>query len=248
MPKTRLAVTAVIALLAGMPSLAHAEAGEGLLQRLYRLFHPDTAYQGSLTEVVQRSTLRSISRGALSRVLIVHRQTGESIEWVAGRGAVEPLVCPDGRTLIVRRGAGIERAYVRIDNGRAEAPGAATTLSGVRARQIFGCTKAAGSGWDLWLENAKGELQSLRLNGEAATPGGVPEAFRSDPPYEVGPSLRRLQGVRADGLAAMVRNSMLVIDSSHDGATQTVPLGMPVTGDAAWLGDSDWIVVTGQKN
>jgi len=240
-----------IALIAGTPVYSYAEAGEGLLQRLYRLIHHDAAYQGRLTEVVQRATLKSSNRGLLPRVLFINGRSGEVIEWIKGKGSVEPLICPDGLTLVVRRGSTIERAYVNMVNGQVEAPGAATQLTGVEARQIFGCTLAEGGEgvWDVWLENQKGELQTLRINRESTSLAGVPVAFRSDPPEDVGRALRKLQGIRADGSAAMVRNSSLIIEGLLGGkGTQTVQVPVPVTGDAAWLGQSDWVVVTGLKN
>jgi hypothetical protein len=250
MAKNRFTAMAAIALIAGTPVYSYAEAGEGLLQRLYRLVHHDAAFQGRLTEVVQRATLKSTNKGLLPRVLFINGRSGEVIEWVKGKGSVEPLICPDGRTLVVRRGSTIERAYVNMVNGQVEAPVEATKLPGVEARQIFGCTLAEGDegSWDVWLENQKGELQTLRFNRESTLLAGVPAAFRFDPPEDVGRALRKLQGIRADGLVAMVRNSSLVIEDNPGKATQTVQVPVPVTGDAAWLGQSDWLVVTGLKN
>jgi hypothetical protein len=83
------------------------------------------------------------------------------------------------------------------------------------------------------------------LGTAAASPAEVPQPLRADPQGDVGPALRKLQGVRADGLCAQVRDARLVVETSGTTDAKSLSVPMPVTGDPAWLGDSDWIVVTG---
>ncbi len=248
------ATALLMSLLAGAPAPSYAEADESLLQRLFRLLRPSGKYKGRLSDVLAKATQRSGGiADTLPRVLLVNRRSGETVEWVRGRGTVEPVVCPDGRTLVVRRGSRIERTEITITNGRALVPGAATPLPDIMVRQIFGCTPVAGGdarSWDLWVENIAGEFLTVRLTKGTSSLGVLPEAFRSDPPRDTGLALRRLQGIRADGLTAMVRDAKLVVEFYKDTGSSSTPLPvqMPVTGDPVWLGESNWIVVTGLQN
>jgi hypothetical protein len=242
-----------MSLLAGMPALSHAEVDEGLLQRLFRLIRPSGTYEGRLSDVLAKATQRSGIADTLPRVLLVDHRTGGIVEWVRGRGAVEPVVCPDGRTLVVRRGTRIERTEITIANGQAIPPGGATPVPDILVRQIFGCAPVPGEDattWDLWVENTAGEFLTVRLSKGTASVGVLPDAFRSDPPRDAGLALRRLQGIRTDGLSAMVRDAKLVVERYNATGTSSgpLPVQMPVTGDPAWLGDTDWIVVTGLQN
>lgn len=246
--------TAVLAsVLAGTPALSIAEADEGLLQRLFRLLRPSGKYEGRLSDALARATQRSGIADTLPRVLLVERRTGETIEWVQGRGTVEPVVCPDGRTLVVRRGTRIERTEVKIADGRVLAPAAASAVPGTTVRQIFGCMPIAGNGagsWELWVETAAGEFLTVRLTRSAASLGAPPDASWDDPFRETGLALRRLQSIRADGLSATVRDARLVVER-YDGTgsgSVSLPVPMPVTGNPAWFGDTDWIVVTGLQD
>lgn len=249
-----------LSLLIGMPALSHAEVDESLLQRLFRLIRFGSTYEGRLSDVIAKST-RSGNANTLTRILLVNHQTGETIEWMDGRGAVEPLVCPDGCTLVVRRGEKIERTEIKIANGQVVSmPEAETIPADIDVRQIFGCTPIAekdATTWNLWAETKAGEIKTVQLGKGASLIGDLPKAFRSDPPGDVGRALRKLQGIRSDGLSAMVNNDRLVVKPYNDSGTNSSVLlvsmpvtgdPVPVTGDPAWLGNTDWIVVTGLKN
>jgi hypothetical protein len=241
----------LISVLAAAPALSYADVDEGLLQRLFRLVRPSGKYDGRLSDVLAKATQRSGIANTLPRVLLVHGDTGESVEWIRGRGAVEPVVCPDGRTLVLRRGTRVERTEVTITNGQLVLPAAASAVSDVAVRQIFGCTPAPGekgNSWQLWVENAAGQFQTLRFSGDTSSVGTLPDAFRSDSPGDTCLALRKLQGVRSDGVSAMVRDGRLVLEPPNGSRTVALPVRMPVTGTPAWLGDTGWLVVIGLQD
>lgn len=250
MPNPRRLLVALVCLgtLSALPSPAPAKTDESLLQRLFRLLRPAAKYEGRLSDVLAKATQRSGVADTLPRVLFVDRRSGTVLEWVRGRGSVEPVVCPDGRTVVLRRGSNLERAQVGIDSGKVRLPDAGTPVAGAVARQLFACTQVVGAPpgtWEIWIETAAGELRTVKMGTAAASPAEVPQPFRADPQGDVGPALRKLQGVRADGLCAQVRDARLVVETSGTTDVKSLSLPMPVTGDPAWLGDSDWIVVTG---
>ena len=223
---------------------------EAMLQRLYRLLRPAATHKTSLSEMLAKATQRAGVAKILPRVLIVNVRSGVAIEWAGGRGAVEPSMCPDGRWLTVRRGNALQLAAVGSAPDGQPVVAAPQVLSGIEVRQLFGCTFApeGGAGYMLWVEQAPGTVDALRLLPAAQQ--ATPDAPHMDTPLAGGVALRRLQGMRGDGLRASVRDMQLVVEAEVDRETQSrlVPLKMPVAGDPAWVGDGDWLVLTGLKD
>lgn len=239
-------------ILIGTPLKSFAEVDESLLQRMFHLIRPTGKYEGRISDVVVKATQKSGTMGMLPRVLLVNHANGETIEWVRGRGSVDPVVCPDGRTLMVRRGTRIERTELTFTGGRLTEPGEGLPVTQAAIRQLYGCTESidGGGSWDVWIENVEGEFMTIHLEKDRLSLSPLPEKFQSDSPGDSSLALRRLQGIRSDGLTVMVLGGKLTVEQQVDNhlIVSPMPLNMPVTGAPVWLGDTDWIVVTGLKN
>lgn len=248
--------------LSALPTIAGALADEPLLTRLYRLIRPG-ASQGQhdkkqsqqnkrLSDFLARATQRGAPTESLTRILLIDVRTGARFEWVRGRGATEPVICPDRRTLVVRRGNTAVTSTIDLATPGAPKFTEPTPVADLVVRQIFACTHSAArnAGPDLWIERDTGDVATVSLLTTPRIEGPVPEALRAEWSDNSGPALRRFQGLRADGLAAVALDGRLVLEREVDGHVESriLAIDMPVAGDPAWLGDSDWLVVTGLKD
>lgn len=230
-----------------------APADESLLQRLYRLVRPAAKPPHRLSDFLTRATQRSGDTQTLPRVLLVNQRTGSSTEWVRGRGAVEPLICSDGLTLVMRRGDKVQTSTVTQSETAPPSLSPPQTLVDLVVRQLFACTRAidGGTGLDLWFESADGVMKTIALQAVLVKPADIPPGLASATVRESALTLRRIQSLREDGLSAMVRDGQLVLereDGTNGGAPRTLALPMPVEGDPAWIGGGDWLIVTGLQD
>lgn len=248
---------AVLAGLAATLVFHFAGAGtpvdESLLQRLYRLVRPAAKPPQRLSDFLTKATQRSGDTQTLPRMLLVNQRTGSSIEWVRGRGAVEPLVCSDGLTLVMRRGNHVQTSTVTQSEAAPPSLSPPQTLVDLVVRQVFACTRTidGGTGLDLWFEGADGVVKTVALGAAPAKPVDVSPALASATARESALALRRMQSLREDGLSVMVRNGQLVLereDVPNGSGTRPLMLPMPVEGDPAWLDGGDWLIVTGLQD
>jgi hypothetical protein len=250
-PDARPVLAALASLLLCLPAWVGAAPNESLLQRLYRLVRPDAKNEMRLSDFLSKATQRSGATQMLPRVLLVNQRTGSAVEWARGRGAADPLVCADDRTLVLRRGSAVETSTIARSDAGPPSLSAPQPLAGLVVRQVFACTFSVtrSSGLDLWFESSDGAVTTLPLQG--GQPVAVPEAQRAEHTRENGLALRSLQGLRADGLSATVRDGRLVLEresAAATGGSRLLPLDMLVAGEPAWVGDSDWLVVTGLQD
>lgn len=232
---------------------AAAPADESPLQRLYRLVRPAAKPPQRLSDFLTKATQRSGDTQTLPRLLLVNQRTGSSTEWVRGRGAVEPLVCSDGLTLVMRRGDQVQTSTVTQSETAPPSLSPPQTLVNLVVRQVFACTRAidGGTGLDLWFEGTDGRVKTIALRAVPAKPADIPPTLASPTARESALTLRRMQSLREDGLSAMARDGQLVLereDGTNGSASRPLVLPMPVEGDPAWIGGGDWLIVTGLQD
>jgi hypothetical protein len=226
---------------------------ETLLQHIFRLLHPFGTYHGPLSNAVAKATQKGGLSDTLPRVLVVKWPTGVSLEWAPLRGAVEPVVCPDARTVMVRRGDALEYATIDVSSEPVRLSAVSTSIRTPGVRKLYGCTQSGASKQlktELWVESTNGEIGIVKTDVQNSSISPLPVDTNTFPAMFAATAVQKLQSVRGDGTSVYVRGKSLVFAAPAQGgeSSAVVTAPFPFDGTPAWVGDSDYLVVTERKD
>lgn len=229
-----------------------AENNESLWKRLYTLLRPFGTYKGDLSVAVSKATEKSGIGDILPRIILVDYANDKMNEWRPGRGTVEPAVCPDGKTVYMRRGQQLEYAVFDINESGLAAVQALVKLEGINVKHLYACTKdirEGSMGHLLWVQFSENQYGNIYHDNETIENRDLPSDLASQDPYKIMKGLSKLQGVREDGRHVWIRDRKLVVavNPSHVNPEKYFHEYL-FAGDPAWIGTTDYLIVTGLKD
>ena len=244
------AVPSIVVCLAFVTAICHANPDEGLLQKLFRLFRPAGTYEGRLSDAVTNST-KSADASLLPRVYIINVETGENVEWALGRGAVDPVVCPGGLSLFIRRGTHLEEGAIDFSANKLDSSSRPTRIESVEVQQLLGCTQsevAVEGQFLLWIKTKSNEIATLKVAQGTTSMARIPEGIIEHKTSDIVVALVKLRGVRGDGSRADVIDGKLRVSMPSGEAKLYEIAGTPLAENPTWVGDTNYVVAIGLRD